>query len=105
MFVLFGNCYFVNDGEQIDWPVVLYVLHVALLVQQDHHCVLPCFWNLAELKAIFRTPPVMLSSPGALLQPSFFIEASTYVGRITGGHCPLMVYVAAVAPLCLFVAF
>ena len=33
----------VNDGQQTDWPVVLYVWHVALLVQQDHHYILPCF--------------------------------------------------------------
>ena len=32
-----------------------------------------------------RTPPVMLSLPGVLLWSSFFIEASTSVGRMTGG--------------------
>ena len=32
-----------------------------------------------------RTSPVMLSSPGALLQPSFYIEASNFAGRMTAG--------------------
>ena len=32
-----------------------------------------------------RTAPVMLSSPGALLWSSFFIEASISAGRMMGG--------------------
>ena len=39
-----------NDGDQTDWPVAPYVRRVVLLVQQDHHCILPCFLNLVELK-------------------------------------------------------
>ena len=32
-----------------------------------------------------RTPPVMLSLPGAFLWSSFFIKASTSAGRMMGG--------------------
>ena len=90
---------FVNDGEQTDFPAVLYVWHVALLMQQNIMVFCHAFGTWHSWRHLLksqvrrltmasppscRTPLVMLSSPGALLWSSFFIKSSTSVGRIMG---------------------
>ena len=103
--------HFVNDREQTDWPscTATSSLHCAMLLELgrvEGHLLKSWVRRLTMASpSSCITPPVMLSSPGALLWSSFFFEASNSAGRMTGGALSMMVYVATVAPLCLFVAF
>ena len=91
---------FVNNGEQTDCPVVLYVWCVALLMQQNQSLHSAMLLELGTVEDICwqsqvrrltmasqpscRTPPVMLSSPGALLWSSFFDQSLNFCGQDNG---------------------